>query len=86
MLVDVGCRNTVFNARAQSAAAHVAALQRRGVRRFRIEFVWEGPDEVRRVVESYRALLEGKRTAQQVAREVGALERYGVTSGTFAVL
>jgi len=86
VLVDVGCRNTVFNARAQSAAAHVAALQRRGVRRFRIEFVWEGPDEVRRVVASYRALLEGTRTAQQVAREVGALERYGVTSGTFAVL
>lgn len=86
VLVDVGCRNTVFNARAQSAAPHVPTLKARGIDRFRVEFVWETADEVKRVLESYRALLEGRRTASQVAREVGALERYGVTSGTFAVL
>lgn len=86
VLVDVGCRNTVFNARAQSAAPHVRTLLSRGIRRFRVEFVWESADEVRRVLDSYRALLSGERTAQQVVREVGALERYGVTSGTFAVL
>jgi len=86
VLVDVGCRNTVFNARAQSAAPHVPTLQSRGIRRFRVEFVWETGDEVKRVLESYRALFAGRRTPAQVVREVGALERYGVTSGTFAVL
>lgn len=86
VLVDVGCRNTVFNARAQSAAPHVGTLLSRGVRRFRVEFVWESGDEVARVLESYRALLAGARTPQQTVRDVGALERYGVTSGTFAVL
>ncbi|MFM2153416.1 MAG: hypothetical protein RL199_1851, partial [Pseudomonadota bacterium] len=86
VLVDVGCRNTVFNARAQSAAPHLATLQSAGVKRFRVEFVWETADEVKRVLESYRALFAGKRKASQVVKEVGALERYGVTSGTFAVL
>ncbi len=86
VLVDVGCRNTVFNARAQSAAPHVPALRAKGIERFRVEFVWETGDEVRGVMESYRALLAGKRSPTQVVREVGALERYGVTSGTFAVL
>lgn len=86
VLVDVGCRNTVFNARAQSAALHVQTLVAKGIQRFRVEFVWETGSEVERVLESYRALLGGQRPAAQVVREVGALERYGVTSGTFAVL
>lgn len=86
VLVDVGCRNTVFNARAQSAAPHLKTMLGLGVRRFRVEFVWETADEVRQVLESYRALAAGKKSAAQVVRDVGAMERYGVTSGTFAVL
>jgi putative protease len=86
VLVDVGCRNTVFNARAQSAAPHVATLLGRGIRRFRVELVWETAEETRRVLSSYRALMAGERAPAQVVRDVGALERYGVTSGTFAVL
>lgn len=86
VLVDVGCRNTVFNARAQSAAPHVKTLLSHGIRRFRVEFVWETADEVARVLEAYRALFEGRRAANEVARELGAVERYGVTSGTLAVL
>jgi putative protease len=34
---DVGCRNTVFHAAAQSAASLVPTLTQRGVTRFRIE-------------------------------------------------
>jgi putative protease len=86
VLVDVGCRNTVFNARAQSAAAHVARLQAKGVRRFRVEFVWETREEAARVLASYAALLAGRKSAAEVVREVGGLERYGVTSGTLTVV
>lgn len=86
VLVDVGCRNTVFNAKAQSAAPHAAALLAAGIKRFRVEFVWETAEETTRVIEAYRALLEGRKPAAEVARDVGAIERYGVTSGTLAVL
>jgi hypothetical protein len=39
VIVDVGCRNTVFNGELQSAAALVPEIVARGVRRFRFEFV-----------------------------------------------
>ena len=56
---DVGCRNTVFHAAAQSAASVVPALQKSGVRRFRIELVREGAADVARIVAAYRGLLGG---------------------------
>src|SRR5690606_2401972 len=85
VLVDVGCRNTVFNARAQSAATHVRELLGMGVRRFRVEMVWETAAETTQVLEAYRGLLAAELSAPQVIAQVGALERYGVTAGTLAV-
>jgi len=86
VLVDVSCRNTVFNAEAQSAAPHLARLRACGIRRFRIELVWETGDEAARVLAAYTALLAGRKSVADVVREVGAIERYGVTSGTLATL
>lgn len=86
VLVDVNCRNTVFNAEAQSAAPHAARLVRAGVRRFRVELVWESGAEAARVLASYRALFLGAASIRDVVRAVGAIERYGVTSGTLATI
>ena len=86
VIVDVGCRNTVFNARAQSAASCLPQLLDRGVRRFRVELVRESAAETRRVLRAYAALLGGERTGKQVIAEVGALEKYGVSAGTLAVV
>jgi putative protease len=86
VLVDVHCRNTVFNAKAQSAARHVRELLTMGLSRFRVELVWESAAETRRVMEAYRGLVEGTRTAADVASSIDAIERYGVTSGTFTVM
>ena len=41
---DVGCRNTVFNALAQTGAEYVARMLALGVRHFRIEFLNEPPN------------------------------------------
>ena len=43
---DAGCRNTVFNARAQTGADHAVRLREAGGRHFRIEFVDEPPAQV----------------------------------------
>jgi len=86
VIVDVGCRNTVFNARAQSAAACLPQLLAAGVRRFRVELVRESEAETERVLRAYAALLAGKRTGPQVIAEVGALEKYGVSAGTLVVV
>ncbi len=83
---DVGCRNTVFHAAAQSAAGSVAAAQRSGVRRFRIELVREKPAEVGRIVGVYRDLLAGATAPAEVFRALGTESGYGVVRGSLRVL
>ncbi|MBM4344585.1 MAG: U32 family peptidase [Deltaproteobacteria bacterium] len=86
VVVDVGCRNTVFNAQAQTAARLVPGLLAAGVRRFRAEFVHESADQVRRVLDAYRDLLAGRCDPATAVRRVGVHEQFGVTQGTFRVL
>ena len=83
---DVGCRNTVFHAAAQSAAGVVPSLQRSGVRRFRIELVRESVRDVARIVGAYRALLEGKQSPREVWAALRAEGGYGVVAGSLRVL
>jgi putative protease len=83
---DVGCRNTVFHAAAQSAATVVPALVRSGVRRFRIEVVRESPEDVVRLVSTYRALVEGRMSAGEVLRGLRAAGGYGVVAGSLRVV
>ncbi len=82
---DVGCRNTVFHAASQSAAGVVAACQRAGVRRWRVELVREGADEVQRIVTAYRALLSGERSADEVWRGLRG-EGNAVVRGSLRVI
>ena len=82
----MGCRNTVFNAKAQSAASCFPTLLGLGVRRFRVELVRESAAETKRVLSSYAGLLRGSRSPRSVIQDVGALEKYGVSAGTLAVV
>jgi putative protease len=86
VMADVGCRNTVFHAAAQSAASIVSALQKSGVRRFRIELVRESAADVARVVGAYRALLAGSLSAPELRRTLATEGGYGVVSGSLRVL
>lgn len=80
IVVDVGCRNTMFNALAQSAAPLVPRLLELGVRRFRVELVWEKAEEVQRTLAAYRALLTGELTPAAALEAARVHERYGVTT------
>jgi putative protease len=83
---DVGCRNTVFHAAAQSAAGVVPALRASGVGRFRVELVRESPGDVARIVDAYRALLGGRADASDVRKRLKSEGGYGVVSGSLRVL
>ncbi len=78
---DVGCRNTVFNAKAQTGAEFVGNLMASGVRNFRIEFVNESPEEVARTISQYRQLIRGEITGAQLWRELKLINQLGVTRG-----
>jgi len=78
---DVGCRNTVFNARAQTGAEYVERMLTLGVRHFRIEFVNETPAEVTQTITRYRQLLRGEISGAQLWRELKLQNQLGVTRG-----
>jgi putative protease len=78
---DAGCRNTVFNNRAQTGAEYVARLLELGARSFRVEFVNESADEVTRTLNRYAQLLRGELTGGELWRELKLLNQLGVTRG-----
>jgi putative protease len=82
---DVGCRNTVFNALAQTGAEYVSRMQDLGVRHFRLEFLNESADQVTGTIAKYRQLLAGEITGQQLWRELKLLNQLGVTRGQMGV-
>ncbi len=78
---DAGCRNTVFNALAQTGADYVSRMLALGVRHFRIEFLNETPDQAAQTITRYRQLLRGEITGPQLWRELKLLNQLGVTRG-----
>jgi U32 family peptidase len=78
---DAGCRNTVYNARAQTGAEFVDRLLALGARSFRIDFLNESDDELRRTVGRYRQLLRGEITGAELWREFRLINQLGVTRG-----
>jgi len=78
---DVGCRNTVFNALAQTGAEYVSRMLELGVRHFRVEFLNETPEQVKQTITKYRQLLRGEITGTQLWRELKLFNQLGVTRG-----
>lgn len=82
LVADVGCRNTLFNAHAQSAAPYVPRLMARGIGRFRVEFLRETRGEAQALLERYARVLAGLDTGPSVWRELKVLNQVGITRGT----
>lgn len=59
VLADMGCRNTVFNAKAQSGAYYMRSLARAGYKHFRVELVDEPSHVVADLLEEYAKLARG---------------------------
>ena len=76
---DEGCRNTLFNGRAQTAARYVAGMRRMGLRCFRLELLEENAAQTEALITAYRALMRGKLEPQQLMEQLDLLDRIGVT-------
>jgi putative protease len=81
---DAGCRNTVFNARAQTGAEYAGKLLALGARHFRIEFVNETESETAASIRKYQALLDGKISGTDLWRDLKLQNQLGVTRGPMA--
>ncbi len=78
---DAGCRNTVYNNRAQTGAEYIDRLLGLGARSFRVEFVNETPAEVVRTITQYQRLLRREISGADLWRELKLLNQLGVTRG-----
>jgi putative protease len=84
---DVGCRNTVFHAKAQSGADYLQKFVEAGARVFRVELLDEDAPITRLILQGYRELIGGTATdSSAVFRKLHAVKQLGVTSGTLTVL
>ncbi len=81
---DVGCRNTLFNGRAQTGARFFQQLLTSGLRNFRIELLDESHDAAISTITAYQNLLSEKITPDQLLTQIHATEKLGVTEGTLA--
>jgi putative protease len=81
---DVGCRNTLFNGRAQTGARFLPQLLASGLRHFRIELLDEDRTDSLSTIQSYLDLLSEKISPATLLNEIHATEKLGVTEGTLA--
>lgn len=86
---DAGCRNTVFNATAQTGAESVADLRQIGLYQFRLEFLQESPETVAQTIHLYQQLLRdqisGHQLWQRLKSQSQVQNQLGVTRGTHRI-
>jgi len=79
---DVGCRNTLFNAKAQTGARFYHQMRGTGLRRYRIDFLDEGKESAMRTLTAYQQLLKGETSGLNLWQDLDVMEKLGVTEGT----
>jgi putative protease len=82
LIADVGCRNTVYNGSAQSAAEFVPRMLESGLRHFRVELLRHDEGEVSPVLDRYARVLAGIEAPRTAWRQLRVLNQLGVTRGT----
>jgi putative protease len=78
VVVDVGCRNTVFSAEANSVADDIPRFIEKGVRRFRVELLREDARAAESLIRGYMDVVAGRAKGADVRARVGAVRRLGV--------
>ncbi|MFM7406843.1 MAG: DUF3656 domain-containing protein [Cuspidothrix sp.] len=83
---DAGCRNTVYNATAQTGAEYVQRLISLGLQHLRIEFLNETPEQVTKTIHFYQQLLQGEITGSQLWQKLKLQNQLGVTRGALTMM
>jgi putative protease len=86
VLPDTGCRNTVFNSAAQSAAEYIGRMKELGLRWFRVDLLRETPEQVGPLLEQYRRVISGEDDGRATWKKLKVLNQLGVTRGTLQMV
>ena len=85
VIADVGCRNTVFGAEAQTGAAHLPDWLNAGIRHYRLEFVHETAEQVQQITGAFRLALDGQLRDGELNGRLLQIAPQGVTEGSLFV-
>jgi putative protease len=85
VLADVGCRNTVFGAEAQQAAAHLGTWLAAGIRHFRLEFAHESATQTAGIARAFEDALTGRSSPRELEQRLRRVSPEGVTEGSLFV-
>ncbi|BDS08059.1 peptidase U32 [Oceaniferula spumae] len=83
---DVGCRNTLFNGRAQTGARFYQQMRGTGLRKFRMDFLDEDHAAAMKSIHAYQQLLAGETSGNHLWQDLDVMEQLGVTEGTLQVI
>ena len=79
---DFACRNTVFNAVAQSGVEYLASMREAGIFRFRIDLLSEDKAQAVKTIQMYRRVIRGEVEPKALWRELHSNSKLGVTRGS----
>ena len=82
LIADIGCRNTVYNADAQSALAYLPQLLTAGIKHFRVELLTQKPHEIAPLLTPYTTALKTGAVPPDSLRNLRVLSQLGVVPGT----
>ena len=84
-MADVGCRNTVFGAEAQTDVEAMDAWMSAGLRHYRVEFVHEKAEQVAAIVNGFGELFAKKISPAQLGKTLQQHAGQGTTQGSLFV-
>jgi len=85
LAADVGCRNTLFNGRAQTGARFYDEVRATGLSRYRIDFLDEDKNSTLMTLQAYQQLIDNRTDGHMLWQDLGIMEKLGVTEGTLEV-
>ena len=87
-MADVGCRNTIFGAEAQTNPTAIVAWRAAGISDFRLEFVHQTPEQISKVTSAFGQFLSSEATelaAGQLAQTIEKNSPQSTTEGSLFV-
>lgn len=85
VMADVGCRNTVFGAEAQTDVGAISDWMAAGLRHYRVEFVHEKADQVAEIVTGFGSLFASKISVAELGKTLQQHSGQGTTQGSLFV-
>ncbi len=85
VMADVGCRNTIFGAEAQTDPSSMDAWRESGILDFRVEFVHQTPEQVLQVSEAFANYFQGKLNSVALAQVLKNASPQDTTEGSLFV-